>query len=103
MSFLDSSHCRSRIHCGSCRTDPAWRSRVGAPEECPHGLTRETLPLRGLGDVVEKLAHPVARAIHWPCLDRETDTLKPNSPCAKIRNALNKSMPFKRGNPPGIP
>lgn len=41
--FLHSHACRSRAHCPTCRTDPAWRARVGAPDECPHGVTADRL------------------------------------------------------------
>ena len=48
----------------------------------------------GLGDVIEKLAHPIAAALKLPCLDKDSGTLKPESPCAKRRDALNKAVPF---------
>jgi hypothetical protein len=82
-TFLDSFTCRSRAHCRTCRSDPAWRSAVGAPDECPHGI-------RGLGDLVELLAKPIAKALGLPCLD-ERSRLRPDSPCAKRRNALNRA------------
>ena len=83
LGFSDSAHCRSRAHCRACRSDPAWRTAVGAPEECPHGV-------RGLGDIVEHLAKPIARALGLPCLD-ERSRLRPDSPCAKRRNAMNRA------------
>ena len=51
-------------------------------------------PARGLGDVIEKLAHPIAVALKLPCLD-STGTLKPESPCAKRRDAMNRMIPFR--------
>lgn len=57
-------------------------------------FTNTGTPIRGLGDVVEKLAHPIAVALKLPCLD-QTGTLKPESPCAKRRDALNRAVPFK--------
>ena len=54
----------------------------------------ETKPLTGLGDLVEKIAKPIAKALHMPCLD-EQHKLRPESPCAKRRDALNKMLPFK--------
>lgn len=42
-----------------------------------------------LGDLVEKLVKPIAVALHLPCLD-ENRKLKPDSPCADRRDALNK-------------
>ena len=48
----------------------------------------------GLGDVIERIAKPIARALKLNCLDG-ADELKPESPCAKRRNALNRAFPFK--------
>ena len=50
---------------------------------------------RGLGDLVHKVAGPIGQAIHWPCNERDsqgnvTTNLRPNSPCAKAREMLNK-------------
>lgn len=50
--------------------------------------------MRGLGDVVERIAHPIAKALHLPCLDKKTDTLRPESTCAKRRDAMNRMVPF---------
>lgn len=52
-------------------------------------------PATGLGDVIEKIAHPIAAALKLPCLDAQTGTLKPESPCAKRRDAMNRMVPFK--------
>lgn len=52
-------------------------------------------PLRGLGDVVERLAKPIAKALNMPCLD-ENKNLRPESPCAKRRDALNRMLPFNQ-------
>ena len=43
----------------------------------------------GLGDIIERLAKPIAVALRLPCLD-ENKNLRPESPCAKRRDALNK-------------
>lgn len=48
------------------------------------GLNREKL-----GDQVEKLVKPIAKALNLSCLDNE-GKLKPNSPCAKRRDWLNR-------------
>lgn len=53
----------------------------------------EKPPLRGLGDVVERIAKPIARALNMPCLD-ENRQLRPESPCAKRRDAMNNMFPF---------
>jgi len=42
-----------------------------------------------LGDMVESLAKPIAKALRMPCLDKD-GKLKPESGCAKRRDALNK-------------
>lgn len=44
---------------------------------------------KGLGDKVADLVHPVAVAIHWPCLD-ENGKVRPGSPCDKRTAWLNK-------------
>jgi len=56
--FATSQHCRVRVHCPACRTDQPWRESVGAPDECPHGMTVDDLPpVVDLGAVVvERLA-----------------------------------------------
>jgi hypothetical protein len=48
-----------------------------------------------LGDLVHKVAGPIGQAIHWPCNERDakgnvTANLRPDSPCARARNLLNK-------------
>jgi hypothetical protein len=43
----------------------------------------------GLGDVVEAIVKPGAKALRLPCLD-ESSNLKPDSGCAKRKRALNK-------------
>jgi hypothetical protein len=44
----------------------------------------------GLGDRLAAVATPIARALGFPCIDKETGQLKPTSNCAKRRAALNK-------------
>jgi hypothetical protein len=49
----------------------------------------------GLGDVVSKVATPIARALGMDCIDKKTNELKPDSGCAKRRDALNGiHLPF---------
>lgn len=43
----------------------------------------------GWGDRLERLVHPVAVALRLPCLD-ERQRLRPESPCGKRRDALNR-------------
>ena len=47
------------------------------------------IPPRGLGDVIEGLIKPVAQVLGLSCLD-STGQLKPDSPCARRRDALNR-------------
>jgi hypothetical protein len=47
-------------------------------------------PKLGLGDYVERVAHPIAVALKLPCLDKEQKQLRPESPCAKRRAKLNE-------------
>lgn len=56
---------------------------------CPEGYTRESPP-DGLGDLIHKVALPIARALGLPCVDKETGKLKSESRCAKTRRELNR-------------
>jgi hypothetical protein len=66
---------------------------------------REIAPIQpprlGMGDVVERVAKPIAKALKLPCLDGN-GRLKPESGCARRKAALNKGglkgafMAFKR-------
>lgn len=56
----------------------------------PYATSSGSKKSLGLGDRVEKLAKPIARVVNSKCLDKETDQLKPQSPCAKRRDGLNK-------------
>jgi len=56
--------------------------------------------LVGLGDLVEKLAKPIARALNLRCLD-DQDGLKPDSPCGRRKALMNRvGVPiiFRREN-----
>jgi hypothetical protein len=46
----------------------------------------------GLGDRIERAVKPVARALRLKCLD-EAGNLKPDSGCAKRRDAFNRRFP----------
>lgn len=50
--------------------------------------------LSGLGDVLEIVAKPFARALKMDCLDTAGD-LKPGTPCAERRDRFNSAVPFK--------
>lgn len=102
MSFTETTACKSKAHCRTCRNDQGWRGRVGAPEICPHGIT-EKGPFRdnpapkieGFGDLVSFVATPIAKAIGMPCVDKKTGRLREDSGCAKRKNALNKLIPLR--------
>lgn len=51
--------------------------------------------MQGAGDLVSKIATPIARTLKMGCIDKTTNDLKPESPCAKRRAALNKLLPFR--------
>lgn len=49
----------------------------------------------GLGDLISSVATPIASALNLPCIDQETRQLRPESPCAKRKAALNRiQLPF---------
>ncbi len=45
-----------------------------------------------LGDAISTIATPIARALKMDCIDPETQQLRPESGCAKMRNNLNAGM-----------
>lgn len=42
------------------------------------------------GDAIAAIATPIARALHLPCIDPETQQLRPESGCAQRRRLLNE-------------
>jgi hypothetical protein len=54
---------------------------------------RRTAQKRGLGDRIERAVKPMARALGLNCLD-EAGNLKPDSGCAKRRDAVNRAFPL---------
>jgi hypothetical protein len=56
---------------------------------------KEAAKVRGLGDVVHMVAKPIAKVLGLSCIDKMTGGLKPQSPCAKRREMLNRAIPFK--------
>lgn len=81
--------CRLRCagHCQQCVDDAGWRASVGTTDPC--GDVRG--PWRtGLGDLVAKVATPIARLLRLGCIDPKTKELRPESGCAKRRDALNR-------------
>ncbi len=45
-----------------------------------------------VGDAIATIATPVARVLKMDCIDPETQQLRPESGCAKMRNNLNAGM-----------
>ncbi|MEI6036094.1 MAG: hypothetical protein WCS65_17655 [Verrucomicrobiae bacterium] len=80
--------CASIAHdpCAACQHGKWGAYRRCAPEAAPS-------PIRGLGDVVETAARPIAKLLGIPCHDKD-GRLKEGTPCAKRRDALNKAFPF---------
>ncbi len=107
MSFLESSHCISRLNCSEfCLVNAEWRKRFGAPDVCPFGVTLEIAPalrekaiaelskpkIRGLGDVVAKIAQPIASGF-----DSLLGTkLAKCGGCAERQAALNVVFPLQK-------
>ncbi len=46
------------------------------------------------GDIIASVATPIARAFNLPCIDPETQQLRPESGCAKMRDNLNNGITF---------
>lgn len=51
--------------------------------------------MKGLGDLVGKVATPIARALGMDCIDKSSGQLKPESPCQKRKEMLNNAVRFK--------
>ena len=76
-------------HCAWCLS----HAGDGFPKKCPHGVTASSIKQRpGLGDVVERLAKPIAKVLGLSCLDAH-GALKPGSECARRRDWLNRLGP----------
>lgn len=61
----------------------------------PKIITKEEREFRkrsrlGLGDVVSKVATPIASTLKMSCIDETTKQLKPDSPCARRKKSLNE-------------
>ena len=62
-----------------------FRKQLGATLPCSAGG-----PWRpGLGDLIGKVATPIARVLGLSCIDPKTKDLRPASPCAKRKAWLN--------------
>ncbi len=52
--------------------------------------------MRGLGDLIHKIAAPIAKVLKLSCIDKATGKLKPQSPCAKRMERMNNAVPFNK-------
>ena len=77
-NFATTQHCRLRVHCPACRTDTAWRDSVGAPDDCPHGVTVDDLP-----PVVDLAAVVTERLAVCADCDDESCGVKHQSNCRR--------------------
>ncbi len=48
--------------------------------------------MNNLGNKIASVATPIARALKFDCIDPETNQLRPESGCAKMRANLNAGM-----------
>jgi hypothetical protein len=64
MDFLNSATCKDRKMCRVCRFSKPWRTEQGAPEECPHGVTRENAPVVIAPPTNHSLLHKVSLLAH---------------------------------------
>ncbi len=46
--------------------------------------------MKNLGDKIARVATPIARVLNLPCIDPVTNELRPESTCAKTKQALNE-------------
>jgi len=74
----------------SARAGDAAGARLDASKP-GHSVTPGAI--RGLGDLVEWIAKPIAKRLKLKCLDEKAQ-LKPESPCAKRKAKLNKAFPI---------
>ena len=60
------------------------------------GLVRkvEIKQMNKIGDKIASVATPIARALGMGCIDPQTNQLRPESGCAKMRDNLNAGMNF---------
>lgn len=69
--------------------------RGGVPIYVDENGNEVQRPMRGLGDLAERIVKPIARLLNMDCIDKEkANQLKPESPCAKRRNKMNEKVPF---------
>jgi len=90
-AFVQAFACSSRAHCRACRNDPRWRATVGAPKQCPVGVTADHLrPVTLVAQNRSRCpqAHRAGCGQPWTCLitDRECPHPHlPNCPFAAAR------------------
>lgn len=83
--FASSPECEYRGLCGVCRGDAGWRDRIGAPTDCPHGVTLADLPPPVDPNALSKTRQKQCDACPLDC------TIKTNTPCHR-RRLLNREQ-----------
>lgn len=108
-TFYESVHCTAAVHCATCRsTGAAGQSfRAAMLAQFPElGAADFACPQQRrwgwqFGDLVAKVATPVARALGLDCIDTAKQELKPESPCAKRKAWMNamwrRAKPVTKG------
>ena len=91
MNFYDTNHCKSRAHCGTCRTDAGWRANMAniftfqiggtvfddADFPCPHDYTPDTLPEPAKGETWITIPDWIRR-LNEKGIEREIEELPPD-------------------------
>lgn len=98
--FHKTVHCTSGVNCATCRATTAAGDRFRQSMLAVYpGLNRADFPCpQGrrwgwqFGDLVAKVATPIARALKLDCIDQVKQELKPESPCAKRKAQLNAML-----------
>jgi hypothetical protein len=100
--FGERAHVLNCAVCSYCRPDPTSSIGMIVVEASgpPEALAKEGKPKPGLGDLIERAVKPIARALKSDCLDVHHN-LKPDSGCAKRRDALNRVRLVRRSSSAG--
>ena len=90
MNWYETNHCKSKAHCGTCRTDAGWRANMAniftfqigrtvfddADFPCPHDYTPDTLPEPAKGETwITVPAH--IKAMGWSDMEQAIAGLPP--------------------------
>jgi len=86
--FLDGSSCLLGLHNGKPLPINCIACIASGENNATYANALLNRRKMRIGDVVEALAKPIAKALRLSCLD-ENSRLRPGSPCAKRRDRLN--------------